>query len=90
MTLAQYTAFILRFRWYVMAVAAALMLAVALGAGFIGVTNDYRSLFDDDNPQLAALDDFESTYGASNAALIAVAPREGNVFTREVLGAIEV
>lgn len=89
MTLARYTAFILRFRLYVIALAAALMLAAALGAGFIGVTNDYRSLFDDDNPQLAALDDFESTYGASNAALIAVAPREGTVFTGEVLGAIE-
>ena len=65
------------------------MLAAALGAGFIGVTNDYRSLFDDDNPQLVALDDFESIYGASNVALIAIAPREGTVFTGEVLGAIE-
>ena len=88
MNLAQYTAFILHRRWYVVAFAAALMLAVAMGAGFIGVTNDYRSLFDEDNPQLAALDGFESTYGASNAALIAVAPREGTVFTGEVLGAI--
>ena len=87
--LARYTDFILRRRWFVVAFAAALMLAVALGARFIGVTNDYRSLFDDDNPQLAALDGFESTYGASNAALIAIAPREGSVFTGEVLGAIQ-
>ena len=72
-----------------MAFATLAMLAMTAGAGFIGVTNDFRSLFDDDNPQLLAFDAFEDTYGASNTALIAVAPREGSVFTRETLGAIQ-
>ena len=74
-------AIILRRRWLVVAVATLLMLAVAGGARFIGVTNDYRSLFDEDNPQLAAFDDLENTYSVSHTALIAVAPREGSVFT---------
>ena len=65
------------------------MLALTAGARFIGVTNDYRSLFDADNPQLAALDAFEFTYGASNAALIAVAPHQGTVFAREALAALQ-
>ena len=82
-------AIILRRRWLVVAVATLLMLAVAGGARFIGVTNDYRSLFDEDNPQLAAFDDLENTYSVSHTALIAVAPREGSVFTRETLGALE-
>ena len=64
------------------------MLALTAGAGFVGVTNDYRSLFDEDNPQMAALDALEETYGPSNRALIAIAPRKGSVFTRETLGAI--
>ncbi len=89
MTLNRYTAFILRFRWLVIGLAGLVMLAVTAGAGFIGVTNDYRSLFDADNPQLAAFNAFENTYGASNTALIAVAPRNGTVFTREALGAIQ-
>ena len=85
----RYTAAILRYRWLVLASATLLMLAVTAGARFIGVTNDFRSLFDDDNPQLVAFDAFEDTYGESNTALIAVAPREGSVFTRETLGAIQ-
>ena len=71
-----------------------LMLVVTGGARFIGVTNDYRSMFAEDNPQLAAFDALENTYSASNAALIAVAPprgsaKGGSIFTREALGAIE-
>ena len=69
--------------------ATVLMLAAAGGARFIGITNDYRSLFDEDNPQLAALDALEETYASSNTALVAIAPREGSVFTRETLAAVE-
>ena len=65
------------------------MLAVSAGVRHVGVTNDYRTLFDDDNPQLAALVAFENTYGASNVVMIAVAPKAGTVFTTRTLGAIE-
>ena len=82
-------AFILRRRWWAVLAATLVMLAATAGAPFIGVTNDYRSLFDDDNPQLAALDALEETYSASNVALIAIAPRQGSVFTRETLAAVE-
>ncbi|MDE0057614.1 MAG: MMPL family transporter [Defluviicoccus sp.] len=85
----RFAATVLRYRWPVLAIAALVMLAVTAGAGFVGVTNDYRSLFDEDNPQLAALNALEATYGSSNRALIAVAPRTGSVFTRETLGAVE-
>ena len=78
-----------RRRWTIVVAAAVLMLAVTTGARFIGITNDYRSLFDEDNPQLDALDALEETYSSSNTALVAVAPREGSVFTRETLAAIE-
>ena len=80
---------ILRRRWLVLALAALVMMALTAGVGFVGVTNDYRSLFDEDNPQLASLDELEATFGTSNRALIAVAPRNGSVFTRATLGAIE-
>ena len=78
-----------RRRWMVVVAATVLMLAVTGGVRFIGITNDYRSLFDEDNPQLAALDALEETYSSSNTALVAVAPREGSVFTRETLAALE-
>ena len=89
MQLERYIAAILRRRWLVVALATLVMLAMTAGARFITVTNDYRVLFSADNPQLAAFDALENTYSVSNAALIAIAPRDGSVFTREALGAIE-
>ena len=41
------------------------------------------------HPQLVAFDALEATYTATNAAVIAVAPEGGSVFTREALVAIE-
>ncbi|MDE2699118.1 MAG: MMPL family transporter [Gemmatimonadota bacterium] len=89
MRLERYTAVILRYRWLVVALATLVMLALTAGVRFITVTNDYRILFGEDNPQLLAFDALENTYSASNAALIAIAPRDGSVFTREALGAVE-
>ena len=89
MQLERYIAAVLRRRWLVVALATLVMLAITAGARFITVTNDYRVLFSEDNPQLAAFDALENTYSTSNAALIAIAPRDGSVFTREALGAIE-
>ena len=89
MQLERYIAAVLHRRWLVVVLATLVMLAIAAGARFITVTNDYRVLFSEDNPQLAAFDALENTYSVSNAALIAIAPRDGSVFTREALGAIE-
>ena len=89
MQLERYIAAVLRCRWLVVVLATLVMLAMTAGVRFITVTNDYRVLFSEDNPQLAAFDALENTYSVSNAALIAIAPRDGSVFTREALGAIE-
>ena len=80
---------ILRYRWIVLALAALLMAAMTAGARLITVTNDYRVLFSEDNPQLLAFDALENTYSTSNAALIAMTPKQGSIFSREALGAVE-
>ena len=84
-----YTAFILRHRWLVLASAVAGMLILTAGVQFITISNDWRDMLDEDNPQLVAFDALEDTYTATNAALIAVAPKGESVFTRQALGAIE-
>ena len=89
MQLERYIAAILHRRWLVVVLSTLVMFAMTAGVRFITVTNDYRVLFSEDNPQLAAFDALENTYSVSNAALIAIAPRDGSVFTREALGAIE-
>ncbi len=92
MTLVQldrYINAILRHRWPVVALAVLIMLVTGVGALFITVTNNYRIMFGEDNPQLAAFKALENTFSTSNMAIIAIAPRKGSVFTREALGALE-
>ncbi len=89
MQLERYTIAILRYRWLVVALATLVMLALTAGARFITVTNDYRIMFGEDNPQLLAFNALENTYSVSKAVLIAVTPQDGSVFTREALGAVE-
>lgn len=80
---------VLHHRLWIIGAAVLLTLVMAVGVIFVSVTNDYRILFDEGNPQLAALDTLRDTYSTSDRVLVAVAPRQGTVFTREVLGAFE-
>ena len=83
--LERYITTVLKRRWLVIALTALIMLFMTAGARFVTVTNDYRIMFSEDNPEFAAFKALENTYSASNKVLIAIAPREGSVFTREVL-----
>ena len=89
LSLDRYIAAVLRHRWLVAGLATLVMLALAAGVPHVVVKNEHRVLFGEGNPQLAAFDALENTYSAANSALIAVAPRQGTVFTRKVLGAME-
>ena len=88
-TLNRYITFMLRRRWLVLAASVAVMLILAVGLRTIVISNDWRDMLDVGNPQLVAFDAMEATYSATNAAVIAVAPKGGSVFTREALGAVE-
>ncbi len=89
LSLDRYIAAVLRHRWLVVGLTTLVMLALAAGAPHVVVKNEHRVLFGEGNPQLAAFDALENTYAAANTALIAVAPRQDTVFTREALGAME-
>ncbi len=85
----RYPDFILRNRWRVIALCVVATLALAAGIPGLTVSAGYRTLFGDDNPHLQAFEKLQDTYSASRSALIAIAPREGSVFTRETLAVIE-
>ena len=85
----RYPAFVLRNRWIVLVLATLVMVALAAGAPRLTASSSYRVLFGEDNPHLLAFDELQETYTASRTALIAIAPRNGSVFTRETLSAIE-
>ncbi len=89
LSLDRYAAFMLRHRWPVLASAVAAVVVLTAGTHFITVSNDWRDNIDENSPQLVAFDALENTYTATHAAVIAVAPKRGSVFTREALGAVE-
>ncbi len=85
----QYIDFVLRRRWLIVAIVGLVMVAVSAGAAFIRISNDYRIMFRENDPQLATLDALEATFSESRAVLVALAPQEGSIFTRESLAALE-
>ncbi len=77
-------------RWLTVLAALLVMLVLAAGAGrLVEVDVDVRNHFGHDDPHIVALDRLEETYALSDAALVVAAPREGTIFTREALAAIE-
>lgn len=68
-----------------------LAVVTALGYGTTGLYFDssYRVFFGKDNPQLLAFEALENTYTKNDNVVIVLAPRDGDVFTRETLSAIE-
>ena len=90
MTLDSFVALIMRRRWLTVLLSLLLMLVLAAGAGrIVDVDVDVRNHFSKDDPHIVALDRLEDTYSLSDAALVAVAPRNGTIFTRDALVAIE-
>ena len=77
-------------RWLTILLSLLVMVVLAAGARHIVVVDvDVRNHFSKDDPHIVALEQLEDTYALSDAALVAVAPRNGTIFTRETLVAIE-
>ena len=62
---------------------------LSMGAPKIDITSDHFVLFSDDNPQLLLYEEFEDTYVETNRVLLAVAPQQGTIYTREALAFLE-
>ncbi len=76
-------------RWWIILATVIVVAASASGMRFLTVNNDTRVFFSEKNPQLQALEALENTYTKDNSVFFVIAPKNGNVFTRETLGAIE-
>ena len=63
--------------------------AAASGGRFLQFSNNYRVFFSEENPQLQAFDALQNKYIKNDNAMIALAPKNGKVFTRETLAAVE-
>lgn len=75
--------------WRVILLSVLVMLAAAMGGQHLRFTTDYRAFFSADNPQLRAYERIENTYTKNDNVFFVLAPKDGNVFTRETLAAVE-
>ncbi len=81
--------FVIRNRWWIIAAMVMIFLASSSGMAFLRTLSDSRVYFSEKNPQLMALEALEDIYSKDESILIAVEPKNKNVFTPEVLAAIE-
>ena len=70
-------------------VTVALAVAASSGVKRLRFSNDYRYFFGPDNPQLVAFDALQDTYAKNDNVIFALAPKDGHVFTRSTLAAVE-
>ncbi len=80
---------VLAYRWPLLAASIVLVGMAASGVRLVTFDNDLRVFFHEDDPQLQALEAFENTYTTNNNIVYIIAPRDGDVFTRRTLCALE-
>ncbi len=81
--------FVIRYRWFLILGFIIFAAVSASGIRFLEFSNDSRMFFSKENPQLKALEALERTYTKVENVLYIIAPKSGNVFTRNTLDAIE-
>jgi predicted RND superfamily exporter protein len=84
-----YPKWILSHRWLVIIFCLLMVAFSASGGRLISFTTNYRVFFSEDNPQLLAFEALENTYVKNDNVLFVLAPDDGQVFTPEVLSAVE-
>jgi len=85
----KYAAMVVKFRWVCLILMMILVVFAGMGAKNLSFTNDYRVFFDASDPHLKAFENLQDTYTKNDNAMLVFAPKDGNVFTRETLAAIE-
>ncbi len=80
---------VIRYRlWFILFSVVGVFVVLANAKEF-NPTTDYRVFFGADNPQLLAFQELENTYSKSDNVLFVLTPKDGNIYTRETLSAID-
>ncbi|MEQ1864784.1 MAG: MMPL family transporter [Micropepsaceae bacterium] len=76
------------FRWPVVILGIASVVAAAYGGQFLSFSNNYRYFFAPENPQYKAFVELQDVYSKRDNLVFVLRPHDGNVFTPKTLGAI--
>ncbi len=85
----RYAYWVIRRRWLIVIGAIAVILLMASGGRFLHFDNDYRIFFGEENPQLLAFENLQDTYTKNDNVLLVLAPKDGRVFTPQMLAAVQ-
>lgn len=85
----QYANIVVKYRWIFLVLMLAAVMLSGMGAKNLFFNNDYRIFFSPDDPRLKAFENLQNTYTKNDNALMVLAPKDGNVFSRKTLAAIE-
>jgi predicted RND superfamily exporter protein len=77
------------FRWVFLILPVLFMLISAYGAQNLRFNTDYRIFFPADDTRRVAFENLQNTYTKNDNVLLVIAPKDGNVFKKETLIAIE-
>jgi|TARA_B100000959_G_scaffold53292_1_gene55446 hypothetical protein len=84
-----YGEWVVRNRWWVILASLLSVAAIGYGLSQVNISRDLRIYFADDNPQYNIYEAIENTYVRNDNMLYVLAPKDGNVFTRETLAVLE-
>ena len=74
-------------RWWVVSATLFLVAAASSGIAMLEFSGNYRIFFDEDNPQLLALEELENTYGKNENVAFLIVPEGGDATSQEALSA---
>ncbi len=77
-----------KYRWWIILLTVPAVGLAALGTSKLKINRDTRAFFGNENPQYQALKAVENTFSKEQSVLFVIAPKDGNVFTRETLTAL--
>ncbi len=78
-----------RHAWLVVGLTVLVVAAAGGGVRYLEFSNNYRTFFSPENPELIAFEKFQATYTKNDNILFVVQPRHGDVFTPRVADAVE-
>jgi len=85
----KFAGLVVKFRWFFLVLMLAIIVLAAMGAKNLHFNNDYHIFFDADDPRVVAFENLQNTYTKNDNVLMVLAPKDGKVFTRKTLAAIE-
>jgi hypothetical protein len=85
----RYAQWLIRARWWVIALVLAATAGLGLHAPQLKVTVDPSALVPADSPSIRAIDRITATFGSKYMMVVGITPKQGDIFQPAVLGRVE-